>query len=309
MATGTAYYNLTKPASNENYNVATWNTNLDMIDAQMHQNEVASTTPFIGASSSANGEKGIVPRPLEGDEEHFLCGDGTWKPVQGGGGGAGADEMTLAEYNELTTAQKNDGTIRFIPAGSGASTAVDMTDITVYKEGDMNVTAVSSSEIDVTWNGGQQIGCNFDFNTPIDVTDYDRITFKVTNGSCYNNGAQAMYSRWDMMIGLMSAPIGMSVNIEPTDSRWAVVADMPLSNHVYDESLDVSGLTGSYYIVVFAHGWNSTIEDVTLRQGGAYPSQIKYMSKTYAEVSVDKMDFTQLSAQQIIGLQTALGIS
>lgn len=206
----------------------------------------------------------------------------------GGGGGSSAEEITLAEYSELTTAEKNDGTIRFIPAGSGSEglTAIDMTDITVYQEGSMNATAVSSNEIDVTWNGGQQIGCNFDFNTPIDVTDYDRITFKVTNGSCYNNGTQAMYPRWDMMIGLMSAPIGsLTASVEPTDSRWAVVADMPLSNHVYEEILDVSELTGNYYIVVFAHGWNTTIEDITLRQGGDYPSQIRYMSKTYAENS------------------------
>ena len=201
----------------------------------------------------------------------------------GSGGDASAEEMTLAEYSGLTEQQKNDGTIRFIPAGSGseALTTVDMTDITVYKEGSMDASAVSSSEIDVTWNGGQQIGCNFDFNTPINVTDYDRITFKVTNGSCYDNGTQAMYPRWNMMIGLMSAPLGELTNIEPTDSRWIVVADMPLSNHVYEETLDVSGLTGNYYIVISAHGWNTTIEDITLRQGGDYPSQIRYMSKTY----------------------------
>ena len=88
MASGTAYYNLRKDASTDNYDVAVVNQNLDDIDAQMHQNEVASTTPFTGASSSANGEKGIVPRPMAGDEENFLCGDGTWKPVQGGGGGS-----------------------------------------------------------------------------------------------------------------------------------------------------------------------------------------------------------------------------
>lgn len=280
MATGTAWYNLTKPASTENYDLSTWNTNLDMIDEQMHQNETES---FRGATDLANGTGGNVPAPQIADKEKFLKGDGTWGTPSGGG--SSAAEMTLSDYNELTTAQKNDGTIRFIPAGSDseASIAVDMTDITVYKESSMNITAVSSSEIDVAWNGGQEIGCNFDFNTPIDVTDYDSITFKVTNGTCYNNGAQAMYPRWDMMIGLMSVPLGQLIVLEPTDSRWVVVADMPLSNHVYEETLDVSGLTGNYYIVVCAHGWNTVIEDITLTAGGIYPSQIKYMSKTYAD--------------------------
>lgn len=94
MASGTAYYNLRKDASTDNYDVAVVNQNLDDIDAQMHQNEVASTTPFSGASSSTNGEKGIVPRPMAGDEEKYLCGDGTWKPVQGGGGGGSTVTIT-----------------------------------------------------------------------------------------------------------------------------------------------------------------------------------------------------------------------
>ena len=216
----------------------------------------------------------------------------------GGGGGSSAEEMTLAEYSELTEQQKNDGTIRFIPAGSGSEglTAIDMTDITTYRESGsaMSVTS-TSSKIDITWNGSVAIACNIDFNTPIDVTDYDSITFKVTNGSCYNNGTQAMYPRWDMMIGLRSTPFGQIINVEPTDSNWVVVADMPLSNHVYEETLDVSGLTGSYYLVVSAHGWNTTIEDITLRQGGDYPSQIKYMDKTYGIGSGSESDIVIVS--------------
>lgn len=94
MASYTANYNLRKDASTDNYDVAVVNQNLDEIDAQMHQNEVASTTPFTGASSSANGEKGIVPRPLAGDQDKFLCGNGTWKTVQGGGGGGSSVTIT-----------------------------------------------------------------------------------------------------------------------------------------------------------------------------------------------------------------------
>ena len=88
MSSGTAYYNLRKDASTDNYNVSVVNQNLDDIDAQMHQNEVAATTPFTGATSSVNGEKGIVPRPLVGDQEKYLKGDGTWDTPQGGGGGS-----------------------------------------------------------------------------------------------------------------------------------------------------------------------------------------------------------------------------
>ena len=308
MATGTAYYNLTKPASNENFNLATWNTNLDEIDAQMHQNE---TEVFGGATSLANGTVGNVPAPLIADKDKYLKGDGTWDTPQGGGGGAGADEMTLDEYNALTTSQKNDGTIRFIPqnSSSGTETAVDMSGVNVYKQYDMTVTATSSTQTDVAWDGSSAIDCNWNYTMPIDVTNISTITFTVTNGSCWGNGSQADRPAWDMMVGLMITPPSDVINVLPSDASWAVVADMPLANHVYEETLDVSQLTGNYYIVVFAHGWNTVIEDITLHTGGAYPSQIKYMSNTYAEVSVDKMDFTQLSAQQISDLQTALGIN
>lgn len=94
MSSGTAYYNLRKDASTDNYNVSVVNQNLDDIDAQMHQNEVAATTPFTGATSSANGEKGIVPRPLVGDQEKYLKGDGTWDTPQGGGGGGSSVTIT-----------------------------------------------------------------------------------------------------------------------------------------------------------------------------------------------------------------------
>ena len=310
MATGTAYYNLTKPASTENYNLAVWNTNLDMIDAQMYQNE---TETFTGATSLANGTVGNVPAPAIADKDKYLKGDGTWDTPSGGGGGAGADEMTLAEYNELTEQQKNDGTIRFIPAGSGGgvTSAVDMSNLEVRKESAMAATATSSTETTITWNGGGNIGCTVWRTAAIDVTDYKTIKFKATNGTSYNsvNRPTNPNPDWVLQVGLQAAaPSGIQSTTKDSPI-WEAVTALPLANHTYNGEIDVSELTGTHYLVINAHGCNTVIEDITLDAGGAYPSQIKYMSKTYAEVSVDKMDFTQLSAQQISDLQTALGIN
>ena len=33
---------------------------------------------FVGATASADGEKGMVPQPNAGDNVKFLKGDGTW---------------------------------------------------------------------------------------------------------------------------------------------------------------------------------------------------------------------------------------
>lgn len=288
MASRTAHYNLRKDASTDNYDVAVVNQNLDDIDEQMYQNEVAATTPFSGASSSINGEKGIVPRPMSGDEEKFLCGDGTWKTVQGGGGGAGADEMTLDEYNALTTAQKNDGTIRFIPDGSttAETSAIDMSSISSRKESSMDVSSTSDQVI-ISWLGGNQIGATFYYATPIDVSTWDKITFDLTTSSCYGGGSTAQQARWNVQIGLQaSVPSNVQV-IDVSDSRWEAVVDFANANTTYtDQELDVSELTGQYYLVINAHGWNAVIDDFVLEKIGAtYPSQIKYMSKTYADGS------------------------
>ena len=40
------------------------------------------TSPMTGATSSANGKAGIVPRPMAGDQGKCLFGDGTFKEVK-----------------------------------------------------------------------------------------------------------------------------------------------------------------------------------------------------------------------------------
>lgn len=40
-------------------------------------------THFTGATASTDGEQGLVPGPLAGDEGKFLAGDGTWQDVPG----------------------------------------------------------------------------------------------------------------------------------------------------------------------------------------------------------------------------------
>jgi len=38
---------------------------------------------FVGADPSGNGEQGLVPAPMSGEETYFLQGDGTWAPIPG----------------------------------------------------------------------------------------------------------------------------------------------------------------------------------------------------------------------------------
>ena len=50
---------------------------------------IASNAVMTGATSAANGAKGLVPAPQIADKGKYLKGDGTWDTPEGGGGGGG----------------------------------------------------------------------------------------------------------------------------------------------------------------------------------------------------------------------------
>ena len=69
-------------------------------------------TDFTGATSSADGAHGLVPAPLIADREKLLKGDGTWAEVE--------RELTEAEYEALSYAEKMNGTTYYLTNAIGA---------------------------------------------------------------------------------------------------------------------------------------------------------------------------------------------
>lgn len=75
---------------------------------------LASDSAMTGATSGTAGAKGLVPAPAAGDEDKFLCGDGTWKS---GGGGSLPTPVSTANGGTgnadgyIRTGQKNGTTI------------------------------------------------------------------------------------------------------------------------------------------------------------------------------------------------------
>lgn len=286
MATSSAHFNMTKPATTDYYNIGVFNDNTDIIDTQMYNNQVSAAKVMVGATANDDGESGRVPVPLAGDQDKYLKGDGTWGTPSGGGGGAGADEMTLAEYNELTEQQKNDGTIRFIPENPyGIITDVDMSTITNLSENQITVTpSADEIEIDFNHNVSSSIGGTFYLTTVVDVTNYDYIKYDLTTGVCYNSLHSDTNPLRNLGIGLCrTAPSSWQYAPNVT---WAVsnIYDVSDINSTFtDEVIDVSELTGQYYFVIAFVAWEATISNLKLATAGGYPSQIKYMSKTYAD--------------------------
>ena len=62
---------------------------------------LATDATMTGATSSANGAKGLVPAPASAEREKYLRGDGTWATPQGGGG--------TSDYTDLTNKPQING--------------------------------------------------------------------------------------------------------------------------------------------------------------------------------------------------------
>ena len=204
-----------------------------------------------------------------------------------GGGGAGAEEITLSDYNALTTAQKNDGTIRFIPESSvGVTTPINMSNPTNISESSKIVITPSEKSVEMTWDtsASNGIGATF-YYSRIDITDYDYLVYDLVTGDSYDSlhpGGENPIR--DLGIGLCSsAPSiwGYAPNINWTIWNRYEVTDT--NKNLGTQTLDVSELSGEYYLVIAGVAWEATISNLKYATSGGNPSQIKYMDKTYAD--------------------------
>lgn len=59
-------------------------------------------THFTGATASVDGVQGLVPGPLAGDQNKFLCGDGTWQTVQSGSTYTAGAGISIDANNEIS---------------------------------------------------------------------------------------------------------------------------------------------------------------------------------------------------------------
>lgn len=101
MASTSAHFNLTKPATTDYYNIGVFNDNTDIIDTQMYNNQVSAAKIMVGATANDDGESGRVPVPHAGDQNKYLCADGTWKTVGGGGGSSVTITPTLSSGTKI----------------------------------------------------------------------------------------------------------------------------------------------------------------------------------------------------------------
>ena len=205
------------------------------------------------------------------------------------GGGSSAEEITLFEYNELTTEEKNDGTIRFIPKSNiGYSLDIDFTNSTAIKESGMSGTTVNNNSVQIIWDiVDSYCGLTIYPTVKVDVTNYDFISYDFTSTNSYdslNPGYENPVR--DLGVGLRAtAPSTMTLAPNMDYTVWNRYSVTDVGTTFTDERIDVSNLTGEYYLIIACAGWNATVSNIVIGTEGGNPSQIKYMSKTYAEAS------------------------
>ena len=127
MASTSAHFNLTKPATTDYYNIGVFNDNTDIIDTQMYNNQVSAAKIMVGATANDDGESGRVPVPHAGDQNKYLCADGTWKTVGGGGGGSTVTITPTLSSGTKIADYSIDGVSDslYAPSGGGGGGGID----------------------------------------------------------------------------------------------------------------------------------------------------------------------------------------
>ena len=125
-------------------------------------NDGVNTTKKIEFTIKPHGEE-LVAKKLS------FCGlGGKWYdvPMSGGGGDANIDEMTVSQYNALTPAQKEDGTVRFVydaPATEVAETVLG----TSFEYADLSSVNATELQCVVSQNNVVFAGFKFDLTTRV----------------------------------------------------------------------------------------------------------------------------------------------
>lgn len=191
--------------------------------------------------------------------------------------GASVKNITTTEYNELSEAEKKDGSIYFVD-GTYITVNYDMNNTQVYKESSMSLTSTQNTSI-IKWNGGSNIGFNYYYTTSLNLDSITKINYNLVTRNCYGNGATAQQTRWYINVALMRTPPS-SIG-DPNHSNMLAYNEYPNSNTEFNnQEIDTSELTGVAYLVVYAHGWNATLSNLTYTEGD-FTHNIYYMDKKY----------------------------
>ena len=159
-----------------------------------------------------------------------------------------------------------------------------MSNPTNISESSNIVITPSEKSVEMTWNTSTSsgIGATF-YYSRIDVTDYDYLVYDLVTGDSYDSlhpGSENPIR--DLGIGLCSSmPSTWAYAPNVNWTIWNRYEVTDTNRDLGTQTLDVSELSGEYYLVIAYVAWEATISNLKYATSGGNESQIKYMDKTY----------------------------
>lgn len=144
---------------------------------------------------------------------------------------------------------------------SETATPINMSNITRFQEGSMS-SASAENVTSVIWNNGQLIGSTIYYTNSIDVTNINKLYYELQTGTCYGGSHQSR-DDWKLMIALRSTAPNSILQGNYSSLGFSVGSEFNDANTNYGtQEIDVSELTGNYYLVVNSHGWNVNLSNL-----------------------------------------------
>ena len=135
-------------------------------------------SPFTGTDGVESGTSGLVPAPTTSDTNKYLKSDGTWASV---GGGTAVVDLTQADYNALSTAQKKNGSVYMTHDGGY--------DFISYNDGDIIVRVNNSTQETLWFFRGWNKTTTADVDIPEELAEYaPSVTTPVFSANYPNGG-------------------------------------------------------------------------------------------------------------------------
>ena len=216
-------------------------------------------------------------------------------------------QVTSSQYKNLTTPQKKDrDTLYLINDANDTITNIDMSNITIYHETNATIVDTSSSQTDFEWSSGSLIGQTCYYTPKVDLTNIDIITYDlITEAPSYGSTYGYNYVR-NLAIGVnpTAPPSNTYCYTNLTFTKNNIYTDITdLDKTLIGEELDVSDLTGEYYIIMAAAGWNASVQNmqtVTYAEETSRP-KIIYRDTDY---TVPTLEAQELNSSQYNNLPT-----
>ncbi|EIE01456.1 hypothetical protein [Leptospira licerasiae] len=168
---------------------------------------LATDDPFVGASESSPGEKGLVPTPIAGEQEHFLSGDGTWRENFGSlkNTQVKTSDYAASKYERVLAEVTNGGFSITLPSSPKNNSVIGILDIANLSE---------TNPITLLRNGNKIQGFEEDWQLDLNG-GYWELTYSESQASWFFLETPA-YNNLNSGTSVSDSPLFTEISVAPS---------------------------------------------------------------------------------------------